>query len=474
MLLEEYLEIIESLKSGDILEIKQSIDHFNRDNRSDLSKSSHNKKFKEELEKSYYKALSNFLASMRFEEFRQLFNYSDKLEIFVDVKKIPLRFKIISDLHLLGIQSGQIGNIFKIIKIFNEYNLFERDFTSEELELIETIKKDKMLVSNLKDLFGKVSNSLIFYACKIIPKDLYLLYKNSFADDIFARNYNNLGFLLKYFNRYSVYGLSVEKLGKVQDFINCFEWNYTPVKNKKVNEDPKLITFRFKSKTHLVSINNILNNYDKIIGNKERYKFYSLSMVLLGGLGPQGHGFTYSTPKGEVIEICSDIKENDAIIIKYKQFLKQQFLARLRKEMTYKCIDDIIIQKIINYLLEIINDKEIINYYKKETILKQINYFLSENLESYYNSDVELQDLKKKISNAIKIILRPIKMIDQFKCRMDLVDNDKIRSEDIAKLTSLRGKSHFDVLRERYFFQNEIKWFFKDYAGELLKLESRF
>ena len=142
--------------------------------------------------------------------------------------------------------------------------------------------------------------------------------------------------------------------------------------------------------------------------------------------------------------------------------------------MTYKCIDDIIIQKIINYLLEIINDKEIINYYKKETILKQINYFLSENLESYYNSDVELQDLKKKISNAIKIILRPIKMIDQFKCRMDLVDNDKIRSEDIAKLTSLRGKSHFDVLRERYFFQNEIKWFFQDYANEILEFGEKF
>jgi len=419
------------------------------------------------------------LASRKFDKFRRLFNISDRLEIFIDFKKIPLRFKIISDLHLSGIQSGQIGNIFEIIRFFNEYNLFDREFTENELEIVESIKKkDKALIENLNDLFGKVSDSLIWYACKIMPYDLYLIYLNNtttFPDDeyLFRTEYN-IGFLKIFFDRYAIYGLSVQKLGNIKDFINRFEKHYLPIKNNEPNKELKLIKFRFGRKTHLVSIINILKNYDKILDFKNHYNYYSLSMVLLGGLGPQGHGFTYSTPRGEIVEICSDRRENRAIIIKYKEFLKKQFLVKLEKVMSKKSIEPNIIKKTIDYLSEALNPKETINYYKMALILKQVNDFFIDKKETHFNNEMEFQEIMTKVSNAVQIILRPIHMVDQFKCRMDLVNEDKIQSEDIAKLTSLKGKSHYDVLRERFFFQNEINWFFKDYADELSKTDKLF
>jgi hypothetical protein len=220
-------------------------------------------------------------------------------------------------------------------------------------------------------------------------------------------------------------------------------------------------------KKHLVSPENIYKNLDNILA-KNNYNFYSLSMVLLGGLGPQGHGFTYSTPKGEVIEICSDTKENEAIIIKYKQFLKTQFLERLKEELLLKNINFNTIEKIITYLENILNQKELINYYKKESVLKKIKDFIVESEQSS-EINIDYRGFIEKVSNAINNILREIKMEDQFKTRMELVSKDEIQSEEIAKLTSLKDKSHYDVLRERLFYQYIVDWFYEIYQAHKLE-----
>ena len=196
-------------------------------------------------------------------------------------------------------------------------------------------------------------------------------------------------------------------------------------------------------------------------------------MVLLGGIGPQGHGFTYSTPKGEIIEICSDQRESEAIIVKYKQFLKNQFLMRLEKEMENLGIEAETIEKIINYLRDILSSKELINYYKKEPILKKLKSFFTEKQRNKEDFLTAFNILIDKISNAMDIILRPIDMIDQFKCRMDLIADEKIKSEDIAKLTSLKDKSHYDVLRERFFFQHLTEAFKKKYYEKKSEIEKK-
>ena len=217
-------------------------------------------------------------------------------------------------------------------------------------------------------------------------------------------------------------------------------------------------------KKHLVAPKVIFKNIDNILA-KNNYNFYSLSMVLLGGLGPQGHGFTYSTPKGEVIEICSDIKENEAIIVKYKQFLRQQFLTRLEKELLDFHVNIEVIDKITNYLLEILDQNELINYYKKGRILRKIKEFLHHQ-DEIKKINIDFKNLIDDITNAMNNILREIKMEDQFKTRMDLILKNEMKSEDIAKMTSLRQKSHYDVLRERFFFQYIVDWFYKVYSTE--------
>jgi hypothetical protein len=353
-----------------------------------------------------------------------------------------------------------LGDQIDFLRFCNDYKLTEKDdFSKEESDFIEDIYQNKLLIANLIDLFGRVSNSFIYYLYKVWPRALYNFFMNNSRRVLSPLNTSQI---VGFFNYYSTYGLSVMKLGELTDFIEQFEKLHIRLKKagNKLSEELKLIKYSYFNRTILVSPGNIIKNREKIL-LKDNYNYYNLSMVLLGGLGPQGHGFMYSTPKGEVIEICSDIKENEAIIVKYKQFLKQQFLVKLKKEMASLLINTEINENIINYLSEIIDKRELINYSKKEPILKKIENYLKEDQKFQQDNKQEISDLINKISNAITLILRKIKMEDQFKTRMNLIQEDKLKSEDIAKLTSLKEKSHYDVLRERLFFQNMLYWFSK-------------
>ncbi len=453
-------------------------------------------KDKKKFEKAYYEKLRKCLKAGKFIAFELLFNASVDFNLFIDIKKIPDRFNIISKLLLnctdkvsTGYHTSALGEIIDILRFCKKYHLLEKQLSVLEKKTLKNLKKDTLFLANLNDLFGKVSNSFILYIYNVIPQDLYNYFITSpisfFPDrDELVHYIKNI-----FFDQYTIYGLSVRNLSTIDDFIKVFKENYPFEENQLKNQEELLIvkgkeliefnvTYKYRMfyydteeehehheiKKHLISPSNIMKNLYKIL-MKRNYNFYSLSMVLLGGLGPQGLGFTYSTPKGEVIEICSDQKESEAIIIKYKQYLKRKFMLKLEKELENFRIDEKVKYKIIKFLSEILNQKELINYYKKDPLIKKIKTFLEQLEEFQEGHIIELQELINKISKAISIILKRIKLRDQFITRMDLIVKDKIKAEEVAKLTSLKGKSHYDVLRERFFFQNIVNRFYEIYKN---------
>ncbi|MBD3213896.1 MAG: hypothetical protein GF311_14900 [Candidatus Lokiarchaeota archaeon] len=488
--------INDSLQSGEYKKIKYAIDHLISDEGGNLKlaeilSETNNKK---KIEESFYKGLAFDLEAAHFEKFSQLVKNSDKLDIFIDAKKIPDRFKIISKLIVdciqdvsVGYQTSSLGKIIDIVRFCNNFSLLVRDLTQEDMEKIDQVKQDKLFIANLKDLFGNVNNYLIYFVSEALPHELFEYFVNYPNAYSFYSDIDQLIYYIKnsFFNTYSIYGLSVKNLGSSLHFLKEFKKHYYNIGRGELTEDGFLefnIVYRYKInyygtlqereerevKKHLVSPNNILDNQEEIIST-DTYGFHSLSMVLLGGLGPQGHGFTYATPKGEVIEICSDIRENEAIIIKYKQFLKRQFLTKLRKQMKSSKLERTVIEKVIEYLDNLIKRKEFIDYDKKDILINQIKSFL---LRTNYQDSLNSKNYEKildSISEAISMILRPINMVDQFRLRMNLIREGKLRSEDIAKLTSLREKSHYDVLRERFFFQYIVNWFYEIYRNNKLK-----
>ena len=159
MVSENFLRIVDSLGIEEASDLKKSIYQRLEDKNTNLEM-----KFQDK----FYKTLSILLKSKKFEDFKRLRDASDKLDIFIDVSKIPNRFEIISKIHLNGIQTGQIEELFDVIRFFNENNLFNWEFSEEDIKFIDTIKKDKLIIANLRDLFGRVNDFLILFVYKLL------------------------------------------------------------------------------------------------------------------------------------------------------------------------------------------------------------------------------------------------------------------------------------------------------------------
>ena len=97
------------------------------------------------------------------------------------MKKIPDRIEIITDLLGSALQSVDLGEIIEILRFSNQYNIVEKDISKEEFNQIKEIKRDKLLLANLNDLFGEPSNNFILFVYIVMAKNLYDFFKETVA-----------------------------------------------------------------------------------------------------------------------------------------------------------------------------------------------------------------------------------------------------------------------------------------------------
>ncbi|MHA2129456.1 MAG: hypothetical protein ACW99L_05730, partial [Promethearchaeota archaeon] len=142
MLSSQFQVLIKTLKSGDVSKFVKIVDELTEDRHNTLANFKYYDKFRVDLEKTYYEAISKRLKSMKNtfikskEDVARLFDLSDKLGIFIDVSKIKVE-EIISELHIDGLNKGFRDRIIELVYFFNKYNLFEKKFTADELKIIQ-------------------------------------------------------------------------------------------------------------------------------------------------------------------------------------------------------------------------------------------------------------------------------------------------------------------------------------------------
>ena len=405
-------------------------------------------KSRQEREDLYYNNISRYLNDGNLTYVEQLFDWSIELDIHLIPSKIPDLSVILSNLLINCIHNLDFSEIFHILRFCNEYNLLEKNMNSKESRLIQACYDDEILMKNLMDLFGDITPYFLTYLRTKMPKHLYRFYNES--GYFTSEKRFGIDIIMSFLDRYVIYGLSVQNLGDVRNFLRRIEERFS-------NSNSRFEKFIFHNKTHLICPEVLLEMKEKILSKK--YNFFNLSMIISHGIGPQGLGFTYSTPKGEIIEICSDRKENEAIIIKFKQFLSTKFIKELKSELAKYSVNESIIRKISSHLTNILTDDKLVGYFIKDELFSEIKKFFT--LSGIQSDD--LSAIWNKVDSSLSNVLRPIEIVDQFKTRMNLVARKKLRLQDVPKLTSLREKSHYDILRERLFFQYTTEWFYKTY-----------
>ncbi|MHA1311715.1 MAG: hypothetical protein ACTSQO_12455 [Candidatus Helarchaeota archaeon] len=395
---------------------------------------------------------------------------------------IPLLFKNINNLSikisrmiLKNIQLHNINLIFGILKEINRFGIFNKiKFEKNSREIIKSETHYSLIYKCISELFGKISEPFFYFIIKEFPKYIINEFQNDsilYFGDIHPFGIeDNLSILRDFLNGYTMFGLNIRK---ISDYNNFMEWydKYKKPSNIQgyytleiIRNKQMLGTFPLDllgnittiSETHLINDSILFRIRQKRDSKNFDFEFPIVSMIVKGGLGPQGKGFAYLTPSNEICEICSDVKENKAYILEYKKVLKRQFINELNNIIDKWNISEVDKEKIIEFLdaniqLNIIDSTQIDYVYNK------IDYFFDKIIQN--NNQILIgQSFRKKLKQNVQRILLPIEMQDQFMVRMNLIQSGKIGESEVAKLVSLGDVTHYDMLVQRFFFLSLIEF----------------
>jgi hypothetical protein len=404
--------------------------------------------------------------SGNFRDFEKLVKNLDDQGILVDITRIPDIQEKISNLFIYHLQTGiNIDEIFRILKFANDFKLFSG---ASEINTLLTSTQEQEIIPNLQSLFEELSPGFLYYIVESLPSALSIYISSNSERFLPFDSQTSLEERISSIysfveNTYSSYGLRTRKIGSFNDYYQKYKrkrekfdedyYAFDVERTDLTNQSNQSFFIIFTDMSHINEkhliyapiLERVKKKYE---AGEYAYEFPIVSMIVEGGIGPEGKGFAYLTPHGEVIEVCSDAKQNKAYIIEYKKYLKSIFLEKLAQHMqswpeklrgeTIDFFKNTIHTQMIGFQdIENLSEQEI------DTYLKKVNDLIS-------------QDFLEFLDKSLREILIPVQMEDQFKVRMNLIKEGKITESEVAKMASLGEVSHFDILNQRIFFLNLI------------------
>ncbi|MHA1376988.1 MAG: hypothetical protein ACTSRG_01275 [Candidatus Helarchaeota archaeon] len=426
------------------------------------------------------KAVQQCLRSGDGNGFVELFNSISKEKMKIDFQKIKNVKEQIAGLLVAvlqnSIQTSNFSVFFQILDVANKFDLFKYS-KKEGLEIKNNESKisESLILENLKDLFGNFSSDFYIFIKYELPRYVLRLIANiapPYLEDLYDKERIEEVKMYVEFNFY-LYGFRVRKVSLFDNYLKNYKKYKMPYEKDYyslvIKEKSFLTSSRYffdvlssVQETHLIRkdvFEEIVEKYNK---EKMIFGYPCISMVVSGGIGPQGKGFAYLTPKNEVIEVCSDAAQNKAYIIEFKKFLKSIFLSKLDEKLQEQKIFE-------NLRVEIIQTLD--SLLEVDIISSEHINFIWDKIEDYFIKKIKksstTEDLVSFLKKSIYNILVPVRIEDQFKTRMNLITESKLDPTDISKLVSLGNISHFDILCQRRFFLNLLENMLETYQNGL-------